>query len=327
MLRRRIAAGVAVVLVIVIVIAIDAAVKGGQSSALQEYRRQVDALGHESESAVSKSFFAALSGATGKQQIQTSNKLDAARQRAEALAQRAEGLSVPSAMTEAQRNVLLALRLRSEGVQKIAGLMESAGSGKLESESGRIAGDMQIFLASDVIWSQRVIPLADEALKSAGVGGPKITRSRFLPDLGWLDSSTAVSRIGGSASAETGPLAPGTHGDALVGVSVGGAALEVEPAVNHIAEGANPTFIVSVEDSGENDETGVKVSVVVTAGGKSVSASHTIDKIEAGKTLNVPIAVTGVQTGAEAKIEVKVGKVPGEENLENNEATYLATFE
>jgi hypothetical protein len=222
---------------------------------------------------------------------------------------------------------VLALRLRSEGVQKIAELMESAASGKLESSSGKIAGNMQNFLASDVIWSQRVAPLADEALREGGVGGAGVKDSRFLPDLGWLESSTALARIGGKASAESGALAPGTHGDALTGVTVAGATLEAEPAVNHISEGANPTFTVAVEDSGENAETGVKVQIAVTAGGKSVTASHTIDKIEAGKTLNVPIALTGVETGVEAKIEAKVEKVPGEENLENNQATYLAIFE
>ncbi|MHB1468164.1 MAG: hypothetical protein ACYCU0_02695 [Solirubrobacteraceae bacterium] len=327
MVRRRVAGGVAVVIVIVLVLAIDAAVKGGASSALQEYRRQVDALGEESQHGVAKSFFGALEGATGRQQIQTSNKLNAARTKAEAIAQRAEGLSVPSSAAEAQRDLVLALRLRSEGVQKVAGLMESAASGKLEGSSGEIAGDMQNFLASDVIWSQRVIPLADEALKQAGVGGAKVEDSRFLPNLGWLESSTALSRIGGKASAEGGALAPGTHGDALTGVSVGGTTLEAEPAVNHISEGANPTFTVAVQDSGESTETGVKVQVIVTAGGKSVSASHTINKIEAGKTLNVPIAVTGVKTGVEAKVEAKIEKVPGEENLENNQATYLAIFE
>lgn len=327
MVRRRVAAGIAVVLVIVIIIAIAGAAKGGESSSLEEYRRQLHSIGQESEQGISKSFFAALEGATGREQIKTSTKLDSARQNAEKLAERAEGLSVPGSMAEAQRNVVLSLRLRSEGVAKIASLMESAASGKLESVSGQIAGDMQNLLASDVVWSQRVVPLADEALKAGGVGGAKVSGSRFLPDLGWLESSTAVSRIGGSGSTENGTLAAGTHGDALVGVSVGGAALEAQPAVNHISEGANPTFTVSVEDSGESTETGVKVTVTVLAGGKSTSASHTIDKIEAGKTLNVAIPVTGVETGVEAKVEAKVGKVPGEENLENNEATYLAIFE
>jgi hypothetical protein len=327
MVRRRIAAAIAVVLVIVIVIAIASAAKGGESSALQEYRRQVDSIGEESEHGIAKSFFDALEGATGREQIKTSTKLNAARQKAESLAERAEGLSVPGSMTEAQRNLVLSLRLRAEGVKKVAGLMESAASGKLESASGQIAGDMQILLASDVVWSQRVVPLADEALKAGDVGGSKVHDSRFLPDLGWLEAATAVSRISGKGSAESGTLAAGTHGDALIGVSVGGSALEVEPAVNHISEGANPTFTVSVEDSGENTETGVKVQVTVTAGGRSTSASHTIDKIEAGKTLDVAIPVTGVKVGVEAKVEAKVEKVPGEENLENNEATYLAIFE
>ncbi|MHB1537635.1 MAG: hypothetical protein ACYCYN_03880 [Solirubrobacteraceae bacterium] len=313
-------------LLVVLIVAIASAAEGGAGSELQEYRRHLDTLGQESEG-VSRDFFATLEGATGRQQIQTSTKLDSARQRSEAIAQSAEGLSVPGAMVEAQRNALLALRLRSQGVGRIDHLMEPASSGKLESVSPQIAGEMQLFIASDVVWSERVVPLAGEALKAAGVGGAQVHGSRFLPDLGWLSPSTALGRIGGSGSAEAGQLAPGTHGDALVGVSVAGTPLEVEPSVNHIAEGSNPTFVVAVEDSGENTETGVKVQITVTAGGKTASASHTIEEIEAGKTLNVPVAVAGVVVGAEGKVEAKVAKVPGEENVENNQATYLAIFQ
>lgn len=326
MARRRIAAGIGVVLLIVIVLAIDSAVKGSPSSALAEYKRGVDRLGHESEHD-SKSFFAALANATGKEQIGVENKLNDARAAAEDLARHAEALSVPGAMVEAQRNVLLALDLRSEGVKKIAGLVRTAVGGKAESVSAEIAGDMQIFLASDVIWSQRVAPLGDEALRGAGADSQSIEASRFLPDRGWLEPTTVLARVSGSGVAESGTLAPGTHGDALIGVSAGGTALEAEPAVNHVSGGANPTFTVSVEDSGENTETGVKVEVAVTSGGKKVSGSRTIDKIEAGKTVNLDVPVTGVTLSTASKIEAKVAKVPGEENLENNQASYLATFE
>lgn len=325
MVRRRIAAGVGVVLAIVIILAIVGAVKGGESSALQEYRRDVDRLGQESAQQ-SKSFFGALEGATGKQQIDVETKMNDARSAAEALAQRAGSLSVPGSVVEAQRNVLLALDLRSEGVEKVAGLVRTAVGGKSESVSSQIAGDMQILLASDVIWSQRAAPLADEALKAAG-DGTKVQGSHFLSDQGWLDPTTVLERIGGHGEEESGTLAPGTHGEALLGVSVGGGALEPEPAQNHVSGGANPTFTVAVEDSGENSESNVKVLVTVTSGGKKASASHTIDSIEAGQTANVDIPVAGVTVGVASRVEVKVEGVPGEENLENNEAAYLAIFE
>lgn len=327
MVRRRMAAGIGVVILIVIVIAIASAVKGSKASALQEYNREVGRIGRASQQQISKGFFSALSDATSKEQLDIANKVDGLRSEAETLATKAAALGVPSSAAEAQRNLLLALDLRSEALAKIASLVQSASGEQASKANSQIAGDMEIFLASDVIWSQRVAPLIDEALSAGGAGGTKAQVSRFLPDLGWLDAETVAERISGKASSTGGAVGAGTHGDQLLGVTVGETALEAEPTVNQITGGANPTFTVSVEDSGENTETNVKVSVTVVNGGRKVAASHTIDRIEAGKTLNVDIPVAGVPLGVTSKVVAKVAAVPGEENLENNEASYLATFE
>jgi hypothetical protein len=69
------------------------------------------------------------------------------------------------------------------------------------------------------------------------------------------------------------------------------------------------------------------VLVSVTSAGNTVSASHTVEKTEPGQTYNVNVTVKGVTTGVPAKVEAKVEKVPGETNLENNKASYLAVFE
>jgi hypothetical protein len=327
MMRRRLAAGIGVVILIVIVIAIGAAVKSSKASALQEYNREVDKIGHVSQEHISKSFFSALEGATSKEQLDIENKVDELRTQAEGLSSRASALGVPGSMVEAQRNLLLALDLRSEALAKIARLVRTAAGDQAGNSNTQIAGDMEIFLASDVLWSQRIAPLIDEALKAGGEGAAKAQVSRFLPDLGWLDAETVLARISGKGSSAEEAVGAGTHGDQLLGVTVGETTLEEEPAVNSISGGANPTFTVSVQDSGENTETNVKVEVTVSNGGKKVTASHSIDTIEAGQTVNVDIPVTGVPLGVASKVFVKIDPVSGEENTENNEASYNAVFE
>jgi hypothetical protein len=186
---------------------------------------------------------------------------------------------------------------------------------------------MEIFLASDVIYSQRVVPLIQHALASGGVHGVATPSSRSLPNLGWLDPTTAQARITGhSATSPTAPVT-GNHGSALKGVSVGTNKLEGEPTLNHISGGANPAFTAEVENSGESPETNVKVDVTITAGGKQYKASHGIERTEPGKTVNVDIPVSGVPLGTAAKIDVFVEGVPGENDLENNKGTFLAIFE
>jgi uncharacterized membrane protein len=121
-------------------------------------------------------------------------------------------------------------------------------------------------------------------------------------------------------------VAPGTHGHSLKGVSVGTNTLAPSPTLNHVSGGSNPTFTVMVENAGSNPETNVKVDVAVTSEGKTLYASHLIDKTEPGSTVNVDIPVNGVALGAASRVTVNIEAVPGETDLENNKGTYLVIF-
>jgi hypothetical protein len=331
MMRRRIAAGIGVVLVIAIVLIVSAVLKGQKTSALEQYNRDVGQIAHRSEQEVAKPLFTALVGAGGKPTINVDQQLNELHGSAQQMVDSTREMSVPGETSEAQRNLLLALQLRAEAVQKIAGQMHGVLGTEGKTASARIAGAMEMLLASDVIWSERVKPLLQEALSAGGLGGLSTAESRSLPNFGWLTPETVLSRITGKATGESsessGQLAPGTHGDALTGVAVGGVALQAEPDVNHLSGGASPTFTVTFQNTGENAETNTKVLVSVTSSGKTVSGSHTVPSTEAGQTVNVNVPVSGVSTGTAAKVEARVEKVPGETNLENNKATYLAFFE
>jgi hypothetical protein len=206
--------------------------------------------------------------------------------------------------------------------------VRTALSSQAKQASTLIAGDMESFLASDVIHSQRVKPLIEQTLRANGIEGVTVAGSRFLPNIGWLEPSTVQARLTGhsTSSAQNGQPTPGTHGTALVGVSVGENTLASEPTLNHISGGSNPTFTVGVEDDGENTETNVNVSVTVSAQGKQLKATRSINSIGAGGKTNVDVPVEGVPTGVASKIEAYVEPVPGETNTENNKGTFLAIF-
>lgn len=326
-MRRRIAAGVGVLLVIAIVLIIDALVAGQKTSALEQYNRNVNQIGHESQQQVSSPLFSALVGASGKPAINVDQQINELHSSAQAMVSHAREMSVPGEVAEAQRNLLLALELRAEAVSKISGLLHGVLGSQSKGAAEHLAGAMEMLLASDVIWSQRVVPLTKEALSAAGLTSLSTSDSSSLPNTGWLSSETALSRITGSSSGEaSGQLAPGTHGDAFTSLAVGGTTLQPEPALNHLS-GGSPTFTLVFINDGENAETNTKVLVSVTAGGKTVSGSHTVPKTEPGQTVSAEVKVGGIPTGVAAKVEAKVEKVPGETNLENNKASYLAVFE
>ena len=326
MVRRRVAVGVGVVLLIVIILIVNGCLKSQKQQGLKDYNRNVSQIARESDERVSRPFFETLSGAGAKSALSVEVQVDQLRILAQSLANHAGSLSVPGDMTGAQRNFTLTQNLRVEGLTKVAAQLPTALGAQGKQAITLIAGDMEIFLASDVIYSQRVAPLIQQTLASNGIHGVATASSHFLPNLGWLDPTTAEGRITGKGASASAPVT-GNHGSALKGVSVGPTTLEGEPTLNHITGGGNPTFTVQVENSGESAETNVKVNVAVTVSGKQITASHVIEKTEPGKTASVDIPVTGIPLGAAAKIEVNVEAVPGENDLENNKGTFLAVFE
>ncbi len=328
MVRRRIAAGVGVVALIAIVLLVNGCLKSGKEEALKSYNREAGQIVQESDQQVASPLFKALAGASGEPPLNVEGQINQLRMQAQSQAAHAKGLSVPGGMEAAQRNLTLALDLRAEALAKIANLVRTALGGQGKQASTAIAGAMEMALASDVVYSQRVAPLIQQALAADGIHGQSTAGTQFLANLGWLDPSTVEERLTGksSGSAQSSPLAPGTHGSALTGVSVSSTTLEAPPALNHINSGANPTFTVAVEDSGSNSETDVAVEVAVTAGGRQYKRVKTIDKTEPGVTSKVDIPVEGVPLEAAARITVSVQGVPGETNLENNKGTYDAVF-
>jgi hypothetical protein len=327
MVRRRVAAGVAVVLLILIVLLINGCLKGQKSEALKDYNREVSTVAQEFDEHVSKPLFEALTNASSKSALNVEVQVGQLRVQAQNLAAHVKALKTPGEMSGAQSNLELAFDLRSEALAKVAGLVPTALGGQGKQAIAQISGALEIFLASDVLYSQRAVPLIQQALGDDGIHGLTTAPSHSLPNIGWLEPSTAEQRITGKGGGSSQSQAvTGNHGSALKGVSVGTNALEPEPTLNHVSGGGSPTFTVQVENSGESNETNVKVDVTVTASGKQFKASHVIEKTEPGKTLSVDIPVTGIPLGAAAKIEVDVEGVPGENDLENNKNTYLAVF-
>ena len=325
-MRRRIAAAVAVVLLIIIVLVINGCLKSQKSQSLKDYNHDVSEITREYEAQVAKPLFSTLAGAAGKQGINVQVQVNQYLVEAQKLTARAKSLSVPGELHEAQRDFLLALDFRVEGISKISALLPTALGGQSTQAAPKIAGDMELFLASDVVYLQRVVPLIQQTLSGDGIH-ESTPATRFLPNLGWLETNTVVERLTGQAKSGSGStLAPGTHGSALLSTAVGTNQLAPEPTLNHVAGGGSPTFTATVEDTGENPETNVKVEVTVSAAGKSLKASKNINQTQPGQKVNVEIPVSGVPLGVAAKVQVNVAAVPGETNTENNKQTYLALF-
>jgi len=330
--RRATALGIAVLVLILLVIGINACRTSAKKNALRDYNTNIGAIARDSDTQVSKPFFALMNNIGSRSPVNVETQINQYRLVADDLASRARGLDTPSQLVDAQRDAVLALDLRSGALGKIGDKIRAALSTGPDADTAinQIAGQMQVFLASDVIWSQRVVPLISEGLAGNGVTGQTVQSSRFLPDIAWLDPSFVGSKLGGSGGGGTpnkGPVAPGTHGHGLLSTSVGTLTLQPGSAVNRIPFSSNPTFTVKLQNQGQNDERDVGVTVNMTGAGKPIKVRKTIAKTTAGQQAQVDIPLgQAPPVGTPVQITVTIAAVPGEGTTSNNTSTYTAIF-
>lgn len=327
--RQLVAAGVVVVLFIIIIVGVKACSDSARKRNLRDYNDAVSALVQKSDREVSAPLFRLLSGASGStRSVELENQIAGLKLEADQELKQAQALDVPSEANDAQRYVLLAFELRRDALDVIANQLPPALSGTDNGAAARrIAGEMRAFDASDVIWSQRVIPAIRSALEDNGVpvgpNGEQVATSAFLPDLAWLDEHYVADQLGSAtSSAPKGKPKPGTHGHAIVATTVGSSTLSTASTTTVPLTPA-PVFKVQIANQGDNDETDVRVRLQVG----TITTTKTLAKTTAGQTTTATISLPrNPPTGTPQTVKINVLPVPGEGTTDNNSQSYPVTF-
>jgi hypothetical protein len=330
--RRAVALGAGVLVLILLVVLVRGCVNTRHENALRDYNHEVSSIAAESQDQVGRAFFDLLSrpGAESATDLQTA--ISGYREQAETQLAQAKRLSTPGDMKGAQQSLLIVLESRRDGLDVIANQIRTAlGEGDASGDAiTAIAAEMQVFLASDVLYDMRVIPFIKAALDKAGVEGQEIGDSNFLSDVSWLAPATVASKLGQEAPSQGGQAgepAPGLHGNGLESVSVGDVTLQPGVA-NRIPAKPAPVFTVRFVNQGENDEFDVKVVVTVEGTGfKAIRVERTVDTVARGQTAEATLALPKTPPiGQAVTIKVQVRAVPGEQKTDNNRAEYPAIF-
>jgi hypothetical protein len=330
MLRRALALGAGVVVLILLVVGVKGCLDSRAESAMKDYNRDVNTIVTSSNEQVAKPLFEQLSGGSGSNNALVQNVRQIAVTAANDF-DRAQALSVPDDMRDAQRHLLLALSLRSEGVEKIArDLREISGTQKRKAVD-RIAGSMRTFLASDVLFSQRIDPYITQVLEDNDIQGQEILASQFLPNNTWLSPTVVGNRLGvaGAGAGGSGNAScPSSCGHGLTSVEIGGTTLQPGGVNNRVTLPAVPAFTVTFQNQGERDEFDVTVRVAITAAGtKTITALKRVDETKAGQSATTQIRLTTTPPlNRPVSVKVTVAAVPGEKTTSNNTQTYLVTF-
>ncbi len=329
MVRRAVALGIGALILILLVVGVKGCLSSRTKNALRDYNRNVAAIVQDSNDQVSKRLFELLSSGQATSPIDLQQNVNQVRVTADEDVKRARALDVPGDMKDAQFHLLEVLTLRAGAVQKTADLLPDLRGDNADDAAGRIAGEMSAFLASDVVYSQRVIPFIQEALSKHDIGGQAIAGSRFLPDVSWLDAGFIRQALTGKGGGRTsgGPPAPGTHGHGLLDVQVGDLTLAPSPGVTRVPAGASTQFKVDFQNQGENDEFDVSARLVIRGSGKPITVQKRVDQTTAGQNATVTIPLgTAPPIGTPVRVEVTVVKVPGEVKTDNNTQTYTVIF-
>jgi hypothetical protein len=258
----------------------------------------------------------------------------------------AQSWSVPAQMVGAQRQFVQVLGLRLEALQGIAGVITTALGATAGQGNGikQIAGDMEMLLASDVIYAERVAPLITQELVKAGISDQTAAASTFLPDIGWLDPSTVAQRILGFVpiSLGGGTVANGSNGHELLTVAARSATGDTplqsgSGTINKLPyTSAGVTFVLTVKNSGTGTVHEVRTELLFRKTGLNTScltSQNVIPVTSAGLTYTslivfAPVSCTNFSAfyNQALLMTAEVVPVPGETDTNNNRLHYYVEF-
>jgi hypothetical protein len=296
---------------------------------MEDYVRGANELTKLSQ-AESRQLFDILSAPSDSDQsINRENQANALRSDSATLSDRARDLDVPDELSEANDYFVEALDLRRDGLAEVADTLPGAlADEEQRNSSGRIAQMMQVFLASDVLLVNRFEPIAKEALQNEDVDATIATPQQltFVEDIQWVDPDFVADQIAGIRGTDGGSATPGTHGDGLGTVSLGGVALTPGASAT-VPLTSDVAFDIQVVNQGESTETDVGVTVSVGEGADAIKLEETIPEIAAGEAKPVTIPLTKQPpTGQNVPITVRVKPVPGEAVTDNNVGEFTVIF-
>ena len=253
--------------------------------------------------------------------------LDGLAQQQQQLVDSAESISEPGPMRTQHQHMIEALQFRVSGLQGISNAL-SAQSRNANRAGQLLAAQARRLVASDVVWDDQFREPALQELRAQGIQGVQVPDSNFVqnPDLATSTAMEAVwTRIRGGGAG--GGTAPGLHGHNLVSTKVVGGAVLSTDELNEIVATTDLGFEVTFENSGDSTETGVQVTLTIQKSPEPIVRRQTVDVTEANQTERVVFRnISNVPFVQRTSLQVEIGEVPSEQNLQNNTAEYPVIF-
>jgi hypothetical protein len=322
---------IAIVIVVGFVFWVGACQGKSKHDTYASYALKVRSIG-SSSTALGREFADKLV-ASGLKQAELQTSLQQYAQQEQQEYDQAQQVRPPGPLREIHQRLVDALELRAKGLAGLAAAIAGynpKGSSATSATADALTAQAQLLTASDVVWEQLYRAPGTQVLKSEGVTGVVIPRSVFVSNSEILSARSFGVVLDRLKGATTGGTPSGLHGDQLISVvaNPGGTRLSTSTATT-VKVSTSLAFAATVKDSGNFEETGVKVDLTITAGSTTIKRTQTIPAIAAGQQQTATFSSFNLPSSAfgnKATIKVVVEKVPGETKLSNNSASYTVFF-
>jgi hypothetical protein len=317
----------AILVIVLLAVWVEGCSSNQKHDRYANYMAQIGSIGSASASLGDR--LATTLTQTGLKQEDLDAKLGGFVQLAEAQAQKAAALHPPGPLHDANDGAVEALDFRVSGLKGLQKAFQQTANAKDAQTAGQqLADPAQRLLASDVVWTDRFQVPAQTVMAEEGVQGVQAPSSDFVTNEDFVSARTFATiwrRIKGAA---TGGTTSGLHGSQIVYTKAlpSGQQLSTTTTTT-IKATVQLAFEIAVEDSGDSQETGIKVTLTIPKSPNPIIVSKSIPIIDPGETKTVTMKVGNlVPFGEQTSVKVDVTPVPGETNTSNNSYEYPVIF-
>jgi hypothetical protein len=325
----------AILIIVLLVFWVQSCREAGKTKTYKSYMTKVSevaAASHQIGQSLSQALLA-----QGFKRAQIESRISGLAHQEQLDVERARGITPPGTLRDEHAALIEALQFRVSGLNGLANALAATANTKNTTRAGAVlASQMQRLLASDVIYDDEFKEPSIAELKRQGVtgtsasGGPLVPDSNFLQSADFVTTTSMVSVLskirGGSVTATPG----GVHGTNIVSVKVLPVGTELSTSTQTpVTVRTNLAFQVTIEDSGNSQETGIPVKLTIQqAGSDPIVKTARIDFISAGeqKVVTFKNLPPPSFSPATAVVKIEVQPVPGETKTDNNSADYPVIF-
>jgi len=241
----------------------------------------------------------------------------------------AERLNPPGRLRPEHEDLIEALQLRVNGVQGLADTFRQTATSKASTDAALLAAPAERLLASDVTWDDLFRVPATTEMKNEGISGVVAPKSQFVTNQDLITERSmalVLQRLRGAST--SGGTPTGIHGTNIVETKVlpGGQVLSPTNE-NTVTATTDLSFVVTIADSGDSQEVGIKVTLTIQKPQGAIVRTQTVDLINPGQAKSVTFKNLGqVPFAQRTTVNVDVAPVPGEHNTANNKSSYPVIF-